>query len=161
MVAHHDHLRIRDKCQAEVVLAHKAGKMVVRRQVCPVLVWDRILITAKLRPCLLLRLLLKCSPRCNLKCKLCGRTTNTLLRTSPTLCSINHGTTLCRCLPNTRHHTHLIRAHKCLIRECPCLLEIHLPLFKVLQRLRYLTPLLLLSTYPILLPSHTPQIVLV
>jgi hypothetical protein len=46
-------------------------------------------------------------------------------------------------------------AHNCLIRDCPCLLEIHLTLFQVPQRPHYLTPFALLSsTRPIPPLSH-------
>ena len=47
----------------------------------------------------------------------------------------------------SRHHTNLIPAHKYLIRHYPCLLEIHLPLF------RTLTPTL---SHIIASPVHLP-----
>ena len=60
------------------------------------------------------------------------------LRISPILCLIIHngGIIRCRSLLNTsHHHTNLIPAHKCLIQQgCLCLLEIHLPLFRIPQR---------------------------
>src|SRR6202034_573303 len=66
---------------------------------------------------------------------------NTPHRISPIICLINNGITRCKCLLHTsRHNTSLIPAHKfCLIRDCPCLLEILLPLFRVPQRPPYHT----------------------
>jgi hypothetical protein len=154
-VAHPGHLSIHVKCRTAADLVHKAVRMAVRRQACQVPVWHLTLITLKPRICL--RHLRKCNPKCNL----CG-TINTPLQISPILCPINNGITRCKCLLNTsRHHTNLIPAHKCLMRDCPCRLEIHLPLFRVPQRPHYLTLLPLLSTHlPILLLSHILQIVL-
>ena len=137
MVAHPDLLSINGKCQMATVLAHKAVKMVVRRQACQVLDYHLTLITPNLR-CLPppppqmqpMRYYVSRSLFFLLSPYLMFLFSNKQYppaEQSPHI--INNSVTRCKYHLNTsRHHTNLIPAHKCLIQHCPCLLEIHLPL---------------------------------